>query len=107
IAADAVRQMHDIIAFTQLEKAVDDAPESTTGRPAQVGAMKQFAAGDQNDPPAHEPKARLHPAYGKMQSALRSEPRFAEQFAQSVDFGFGRTDDVHFVSQAHRVEFVA
>ena len=49
IAADAVRQMHDIIPFAQFEKAVDHAPQPPPRRPGQILAMKQLTAGDEND----------------------------------------------------------
>ena len=69
VATDAVRQMHDVIAFAQFEKAVDHATQPPSRRAGQVVAMKQLAAGDQHDSFAHQAKAGLQSADREMQFA--------------------------------------
>ena len=46
IPADAVRQMHDVIAFAQFEEAIDHASQPPARRPGEILPMKQLAAGD-------------------------------------------------------------
>lgn len=44
IAADAVRQMDDVVPFVQLQEAIDHASKPRRVRPVQVGPQKQLAA---------------------------------------------------------------
>ena len=95
IAADAVRQVDDVVAFAQLEKAVDHAAQPAARRPVQVGAMKQLAAADQRDAVGHQAKAGLQPADRKVQPAGGGQPRRREDLLQPLRFGLGLADDEH------------
>ena len=81
IAADAVRQVDDVVAFAQLEKAVDHAAQPAPRGPVQVGAMKQLAAADQRDRdrPPGESRPSSGPS-GKCSSAGGGQPRRGEDF---------------------------
>ena len=69
VAADAVRQVDDVVAFAQLEKAVDHAAQPPPRGAVQIGPVKQLAAADQRDALADQAKAGLQPAERVVQLA--------------------------------------
>ena len=56
IAADAVREMDDEVAFAQFEKAVDRPRLPPPRRPRQILPLKQLARADQHHLLRHDPK---------------------------------------------------
>ena len=107
VAADAVRQVDDVVALAQLEKAVDDAAQPAARGAVQVGAMKQLAAADQRHAIGHQAKAGLQSA--RSDSAARpaaaSRGRW-RRFPATVRSRLGLADDEHVlpagVAGAHR-----
>ena len=84
IAADAVRQVDDIIPFAQIQKAVDHAAELAAAGPGQIAAVKQLVAADQHDPLIDQAKAGLQMADGEMELAELGEPSAAENFLEPL-----------------------
>ena len=109
IAGDAVAEMHDEIAFVQVEKAVNCTAEvpSCHCRPLHVGAAEKLAATEHDDPLGHQPEAALQRADGEVQAAVAGDLRRAEDLAQAADFGLGLTYQEHFLSAAGVVQLVA
>ena len=46
IAADAVRQVHDVVAFAQIEEAVDHLAQPAPRQPPQLAAVEQLGCGE-------------------------------------------------------------
>ena len=106
VAADAVADVHDQVAFAQVEEAVDRAAQPPPRRPGHVGPPEQLPGADQNNPLVAQPEAVLQMSHRKMEPAVGRQVRRREHFFQPLGLGLRLANEVDVVTGRRRVEFV-
>ena len=107
IAGDAVGQVHDQVAGPQVQEAVDRLAQPAARQPPQLAAVKQFAAGDQQDLVVGQPEPLPQTAQGEVQAARRGHLRGPQDLRQPLDFGLGLRQHEYRVAFAAAIEFLA
>ncbi len=127
VAGDAVAEMHDEVAFMQVEETIDrpaqppptrtqgtGCPTGRAGRRALhvAGAIdpwsaKQLSAAQHHDAVGHQPEAVLQGADGKIKAAIQGKLCAGKDLAQAADFGLGLTDQERLLAAAGLVQLRA
>ena len=106
VAANAVRNMHDIVAILQIQKRVDRPRQAVFGGTANnVLAAKQLRGADQHQFLAHQPEACRQVPDCKMQPPFLRWTTRGKQFTEAMCFRFCWADDPHLLVTAHIFEF--
>jgi len=109
ISTDAVGQVHDEIAFAEIEKRVDRLTEATARQAAQLAAMEELAGRENKRAGFLTPKSKagLKRAYGEVEATRAGQFSQREDFSQTLDLSLGGRDDEHIVAVGNRIQLVA
>ena len=94
---DTVRQVHDQIAFTQIQETIDRFAEPFFARPPKFGSMEHLIAANNHLSLVTNPKPSVHTTHTKVQMPLRRSRRRRQNLSHPWQLTFDFRQHIQFL----------